>query len=331
MPPFLIGYFQLSRSGAISANLRPIVGRQVDPQASSLTPTAFPRPRVMGILNVTPDSFSDGGVYLEPAKAVSRAREMVEEGAAIIDVGGESTRPGSRPVSVAEEIDRVVPVIESIRAEVPALISIDTSKPQVMREAVRAGARMINDVQALRAEGAAATARDLGVSVCLMHMQGSPRTMQDAPRYGDVVDDVRDFLLARVAACENEGIGRDRLVIDPGFGFGKNLDHNLCLLARLETLVGTEIPVMAGLSRKSMIGAVLNKPVGERLFGSVGAAVIAALKGAAILRVHDVGATVDALKVLEAVQRHGPKGPGARDANPQMESARNASGISPHS
>lgn len=260
---------------------------------------------VMGILNITPDSFSDGGSFLGPEPALDRARRMYAEGAVIIDVGGESTRPGAACVSLTEELDRVLPVIEAIRVELPILISIDTSKPAVMRAAVSAGANMINDVRALHAPGAMGVARDLEVPVCLMHMQGEPKTMQLAPAYQNVVREVREFLAQRVSACEAYGIARDRLIIDPGFGFGKSLGHNLCLLAELDTLVALGLPVLVGLSRKSMIGTLLNKPVGERLYGSLALAVLAALNGAAIVRVHDVGPTVEALKVLAAVKRHG--------------------------
>lgn len=260
---------------------------------------------VMAILNVTPDSFSDGGRFLAPEAALHQARRLCAEGAAIIDVGGESTRPGAPPVPVTQELNRVLPVIEAIRAELPVLISIDTSKPEVMRAAVSVGADMINDVRALGAEGAIDVVRDLGVPVCLMHMQGEPKTMQVAPAYKNVVGEVCDFLAQRVSACEAHGITRDRLLIDPGFGFGKTLEHNLCLLSELGTFVALGLPVLVGLSRKSLIGALLDKPVGERLYGSLALAVLAALNGAAIVRVHDVGPTVEALKVVAAAKRHG--------------------------
>nr|VFJ60009.1 MAG: Dihydropteroate synthase [Candidatus Kentron sp. FW]VFJ66526.1 MAG: Dihydropteroate synthase [Candidatus Kentron sp. FW] len=258
----------------------------------------------MGILNVTPDSFSDGGLFLHPDAAISQARKMVREGADIIDVGGESTRPGATPVSVQQELDRTIPIIEGIRAEIATMVSIDTSHPQVMREAVSAGAGMINDVRALRAEGAIDTAYELKVPICLMHMQGDPRTMQETPGYENIIEEVRDFLLTRVKACEKRGIPRHRLRIDPGFGFGKTLTHNLSLLAQLHRFVETGIPVLVGLSRKSMIGTILDKPVAQRLAGSLAAALVAAAKGAAIVRVHDVGATVDAIKILNAVADH---------------------------
>nr|VFK79672.1 MAG: Dihydropteroate synthase [Candidatus Kentron sp. SD] len=273
-----------------------------DRNLQSTTQHSFSLPiRVMGILNVTPDSFSDGGRFLRPGAAISQARRMLREGADIIDVGGESTRPGAAPISVQQELDRTIPVIEGIRAEMAVSISIDTSHPQVMREAVSAGAGMINDVRALRVEGAMEMARDLGAPICLMHMSGEPRTMQETPEYQNVIEEVRDFLLARVAACEEHGIPRSRLWIDPGFGFGKTLNHNLTLLAHLDRFVDTGVPVLVGLSRKSMIGTILDKPVEQRLFGGIAAALIAAAKGAAILRVHDVGPMVDARKVLNAV------------------------------
>lgn len=258
-------------------------------------------PRVMGILNVTPDSFSDGGDFLDPVAALDHVRAMVEAGADLIDVGGESTRPGAAPVTIDDELRRVIPVIEILAAELPVPVSVDTSKPEVMRAAVMAGASMINDVRALGAAGALETARDLGVPVCLMHMRGEPRTMQETPRYGDVVAEVRDFLARRVAACLEAGIPRRHLVIDPGFGFGKGLDHNLALLARLDALSDLGVPVLVGLSRKSMLGALTGRDRGGRLAASLAAAMIAAQRGAHILRVHDVPGTVDALKVLRAV------------------------------
>lgn len=259
---------------------------------------------VMGILNITPDSFSDGGRFLDSSAALQQARRMWAEGAAIVDVGGESTRPSASNVSVAEELDRVLPVVAAIRKELPVFISIDTSKPEVMRAAVAAGAHMINDVRALRAPGALEAVRELGVPVCLMHMQGEPRSMQQAPTYQNVVREVCDFLAQRVSACEAQGIGRDRLIIDPGFGFGKTLEHNLCLLSELGEFVASGLSVLVGLSRKSMIGAVLRKPVEERLYGSLALSVLAATKGATIVRVHDVGPTVEALKMAAAVTCH---------------------------
>ena len=261
-------------------------------------------PMVMGILNLTPDSFSDGGRFVRPAAAIEQARRMHAEGAVIIDVGGESTRPGASPVSADEEIERVIPVIEAIAAGLPTRISIDTSKPVVMREAVASGASMINDVRALREEGALETAAGLGADVCLMHMQGEPRTMQTNPRYRDVVTEVRDFLIARAGECERAGIPRSRIYIDPGFGFGKTLEHNLRLLAELGALAATDYAVMVGLSRKSMIGTLLDRPVNDRVQGSVALALMAYLNGARLIRVHDVAPTVDALRIAERVRRY---------------------------
>jgi dihydropteroate synthase len=256
----------------------------------------------MGILNVTPDSFSDGGDFISPEVAVRRALRMVEEGADIIDVGGESTRPGARPVSVQEELDRVIPVIGALGSELDLPISIDTGKAPVMQEAVAAGAGMINDVMALRGAGALEAAQRCGVPVCLMHMQGEPRTMQANPHYVDVVGDIREFFEDRITACGDAGIPRQRLLLDPGFGFGKTLGHNLTLLKNLQAFSGTGLPLLVGISRKSMIGAILDDAlVDERLFGSVAAAVLAAERGASVIRVHDVKATADALSVVRAV------------------------------
>ena len=259
------------------------------------------RPAVMGILNVTPDSFSDGGVFLPPEKAIVQALRMAEEGADIIDICGESTRPGARPVSAPEEIDRVLPVVEALHRQIPLPISIDTSKPEVMRAAVKAGAGFINDVRALREPGALETATQLEVPVCLMHMQGEPHTMQDDPRYADVVGAVRDFLKERLDACMNAGIPASRLVVDPGFGFGKTLEHNIELLRGLKKLQILGAPVLVGLSRKSMIGKALGLPVEQRLHASVALAVMAVQNGARIVRVHDVGPTVEALRMWSAV------------------------------
>lgn len=268
----------------------------------------------MGILNVTPDSFSDGGRFLDPAAALAHARSMVASGADLIDVGGESTRPGAAPADLQVELERVLPVIEALARALPAPVSVDTSKPEVMRAAVRAGAGLINDVRALGVSGALETAAGLGVPVCLMHMRGEPRTMQAAPQYQDVVAEVRGFLARRVEACVAAGIPRARLILDPGFGFGKTLEHNLALLARLGDIADLGLPVLVGISRKSMLGAITGRAVGERLPASVAAALIAAERGASILRVHDVAATVDALKVLEAVRGVGvePGQSGAR-------------------
>jgi dihydropteroate synthase len=261
-------------------------------------------PAVMGVLNVTPDSFSDGGRFLDTEAAVRHGVSLAEQGAAFIDVGGESTRPGAAPVGVEEELRRVIPVIERLRGATAALISIDTSKPEVMRAAAAAGAALINDVRALREPGALAAARDSGCGVCLMHMQGEPRTMQLEPVYADVVSEVRAFLEERVAACRTAGIEAQRLAVDPGFGFGKTLEHNLTLLRHLGELSAAGRPLAVGLSRKSMVGKLTGRPEGERMLGSVVLAVIAALAGASIVRAHDVAATVEALKVVTAVRGH---------------------------
>jgi dihydropteroate synthase len=260
------------------------------------------RPVVMGVLNVTPDSFSDGGRFVRLEEAVDRGLQMAEEGAAIIDVGGESTRPGARPVDLDQELLRVVPVIARLRSRTQAILSVDTSKPEVMVAAAAAGAGMINDVRALRERGALQAAEMSGCAVCLMHMLGEPRTMQDSPSYQDVVAEVRRFLAERVAACVSAGIPAERIALDPGFGFGKTLAHNLELLRRLSELSLQGLPILAGLSRKSMVGTLTGRPPDERVQGSVALAVIAAMNGARILRVHDVAATVDALKVVIAVQ-----------------------------
>ncbi len=258
----------------------------------------------MGILNVTPDSFSDGGRYDHIDSALSQAERMLAEGAAIIDVGGESTRPGAEAVPVQMELDRVIPVIERLHAECPLPISIDTSKPEVMRAAVAAGAGLINDVYALRQPGALEAAAQLQVPVCLMHMQGEPRVMQSDPHYHDVLTEVFSFFEQRIDDCVQAGLARQRLLLDPGFGFGKTLHHNLELLAGLARFKALHLPLLVGMSRKSMIGALLDDaPVDQRLFGSLAAAVLAAERGAHILRVHDVEATVDSLKVVEAVMR----------------------------
>ena len=267
---------------------------------SATNPTAIGT-RVMGVLNVTPDSFSDGGQYLEVDKAVEHALQLVSEGADIIDVGGESTRPGASSVSFAEEIDRVIPVIEGIARASSVLISIDTSKPEVMKAAAAAGAGLINDVRALSGDGAMATAADLGLPVCLMHMQGQPSNMQVNPTYANVVDEVRNYLLGRAKACIDSGIPRDRILLDPGFGFGKSLQHNLDLLRHLDRIVDTGYSVLAGLSRKSMIGALLGDPGSNRLTGSVTLALYAVRKGVHIVRVHDVAQTVEALTIEAAI------------------------------
>ncbi|HFC54359.1 MAG TPA: dihydropteroate synthase [Gammaproteobacteria bacterium] len=261
----------------------------------------------MGILNVTPDSFSDGGVFFARDAALGRAREMHRAGATIIDVGGESTRPGAAPVELQQELDRVIPVIEALRGELPAVISVDTSKPEVMREAVRAGAGMINDVYALRRPGALEAAAAAGVPVCLMHMQGEPRTMQQRPCYRNVVEEVGRFLRERIESCRAAGIAPGQLLIDPGFGFGKSLQHNLQLLQGLPRLADMGYPVLVGLSRKSMLGALLGeRPVDGRLYGGLAAATLAVWLGASIVRVHDVGPVVDALKITAALQQVQP-------------------------
>ena len=259
-------------------------------------------PVVMGVLNVTPDSFSDAGRFAAPDAAVEQGLRMAAEGAALIDVGGESTRPGAQPVSAAEELRRVLPVIERLRRTTTAVLSVDTSKPEVMRAAAAAGAGFINDVRALREPGALEAAAATGCGLCLMHMQGDPRTMQAAPHYGDVVAEVRAFLTARVTACRAAGIDPAQLTVDPGFGFGKNLEHNLTLLRQLGELAADGTPVLVGLSRKATVGTLTGRGPGERVYGSVALAVIAALKGARIIRAHDVAATVDALKVAIAVE-----------------------------
>ena len=260
-------------------------------------------PVIMGILNVTPDSFSDGGEFDHIDAAVMRALEMQAQGASMIDIGGESTRPGAQPVNVTQEIERVVPVIEAIRQQSAIPISIDTSKPEVMRAAVQAGANLVNDVNALRAEGAVEACAELGVPVCLMHMQGEPRTMQEKPEYVDVVADVRDFLLERAQVCVQAGIAQNQILLDPGFGFGKTLAHNLQLLARLDAFCKLDFPILVGVSRKSMFDAILNRPVDERMIGSVAAAVVAYGKGARWYRVHDVAETSDSLKVCVAIDQ----------------------------
>jgi len=260
------------------------------------------RPLVMGVLNVTPDSFSDGGRFFDAGKAVAHGLALAEEGAAFIDVGGESTRPGAAPVGIDEELRRVIPVIERLHASTPAVISIDTSKPEVMLAAAAAGAGLVNDVRALREPGALEAAVRSGCAICLMHMQGEPRTMQLAPSYSDVVREVGEFLAARAAACRAAGIPAARLLIDPGFGFGKTLEHNLTLLRRLDELTAAGPPVLVGLSRKSMLGKLTGRPAGERQSASVALAVMAALAGARVVRAHDVAATVEALKLVTAVR-----------------------------
>ncbi len=258
----------------------------------------------MGVVNVTPDSFSDGGAFLDPRAAIARVERVVDEGAAIVDIGGESTRPGATPVPVAEELQRVMPAIERA-LQLPAIVSIDTSRPEVIRTALAAGVHMVNDVRALTLPGALEAAAESTAAVCVMHMQGGPADMQDNPRYDDVVREVAAFLAARVLACERAGIARERIAIDPGIGFGKTVAHNLELLRNLATLAATGLPVLAGLSRKRMIGELTGRPVDRRLAGSIALATIAALRGACIVRAHDVAETVDALRVVAALCKRG--------------------------
>ena len=255
----------------------------------------------MGVVNITPDSFSDGGKFLAADAAIAQARRLVEEGAAILDLGAESTRPGAHPVGEDEEIARLMPVLEAVRG-VGVPISIDTRRARVMREVLAAGASMINDIEALAGPGSLEAVAGSGCGVCLMHMQGTPATMQAEPHYRDVVGEVSAFLAVRVAAAESAGISRDRIVVDPGFGFGKTTAHNLELLRSLEAVAGLGVPVLAGLSRKSMLGAIAGRPAQDRMAASVAAALLAAQRGATILRVHDVAATRDALAVWRAVE-----------------------------
>lgn len=261
----------------------------------------------MGVVNVTPDSFSDGGLCASTESAVRHATQLIAEGADLLDIGGESTRPGAAPVSVAEELHRVIPVVEALvklNAPTKVLISVDTSKPEVMRAAIAAGAAMINDVNALQAPGALEAVAGSNVAVCLMHKQGEPRDMQHNPHYQDVVAEVKDFLQQRLHAAQAAGISLERLVIDPGFGFGKTLEHNLELLRQFDRFTDMGVPVLAGLSRKSMLGKITGNEVGDRIYASVAAALLAAAKGARILRVHDVKATRDALAVFNAVEKY---------------------------
>ncbi|HET6587748.1 MAG TPA: dihydropteroate synthase [Oleiagrimonas sp.] len=270
-------------------------------------PLALDRPRVVGIINVTPDSFSDGGAYASPDAAVAHGLRMVEEGADMLDVGGESTRPGAADVSADEELARVVPVIERLAREVAVPIAVDTSKPEVMTAAVAAGAGMINDVYALRREGALDAAAETGAAICLMHMQGEPRSMQVEPHYDDVVGEVHRFLAERVFACEMAGIDKRRVTVDPGFGFGKNLEHNLALLRALDKLRDLAAGIYVGLSRKSMLGVITGRErPADRVSASVAAALVAVQRGAVMVRTHDVAATRDALAVWQAVHAGDP-------------------------
>ncbi|MBP7958544.1 MAG: dihydropteroate synthase [Thiopseudomonas sp.] len=257
---------------------------------------------VMGILNVTPDSFSDGGRYTSLELALLRAHEMVSAGASIIDIGGESTRPGAAPVGAQQELDRVAPLVERIAAECDVIISVDTSTPAVIRESARLGAGLINDVRSLQRDGALDAAAATHLPVCLMHMRGEPQTMQDEPYYNDVAVEVAGFLQERIDACVTAGIAVERIVLDPGFGFAKNTQHNYELFKRLPELLSLQRPLLVGVSRKSMIGNILQQPVDQRLYGSLALAVMALERGAKILRVHDVVATMDALKIFNAVQ-----------------------------
>ncbi len=266
-------------------------------------------PRIMGVLNTTPDSFSDGGLLhtgdgrLDISRVLQRVEAMLEEGADIIDVGGESTRPGAVAVSGEEELRRVAPVVEAIAKRFDVPVSVDTSTAQVILAAADSGASLINDVRALRRPGALEAAASTGLPVCLMHMAGEPEDMQDNPEYRDILDEVQTFLLARVAACEAVGISREQILLDPGFGFGKTLAHNLELFRKLPELQKLGMPLLIGVSRKSMIGAILDKPVDQRMVGSVAMAMLAAQRGAGIIRVHDVSATADALKIMTAIER----------------------------
>ncbi|WP_455844949.1 dihydropteroate synthase [Pantoea agglomerans] len=260
-------------------------------------------PHVMGILNVTPDSFSDGGSHNTLVEALTHTNQMVNAGATIIDVGGESTRPGADEVSVEEELARVIPVVEAIAQRFEVWISVDTSKPEVIREAARVGAHIINDIRSLSEPGSLAAAAETGLPVCLMHMQGEPRTMQQAPEYSHIVSEVDAYFAAQIARCEAAGIKKDNLLLDPGFGFGKNLSHNYELLANLSHFHHYGLPLLVGMSRKSMVGQLLNVGPAQRLTGSLSCAVIAAMQGVQIIRVHDVKETVEAMRVVEATRR----------------------------
>lgn len=280
------------------------------PHASRFTPHAvlklgrfslsLERPLIMGIVNITPDSFSDGGKFFDSSRALDHARQLLEDGADILDIGGESSRPGAEPVEVDEELRRVLPVLEKL-GELPVPVSVDTCKPEVMRRAIAAGASMINDIFALRAQGALDAVADSPVAVCLMHMQGEPRTMQRSPHYRDVVGEVETFLVERAAAAVAAGIGRDRVVLDPGFGFGKTPQHNLELIRALPRLREVGFPLLAGLSRKALFGKIVGREAAERVHASAAGAMLAAQRGASIVRVHDVAATRDCLLVLRAI------------------------------
>lgn len=262
------------------------------------------RPRVMGVVNLTPDSFSDGGQLADVDAALAHARSLVEQGADLLDLGAESSRPGAEAVSAEQELARLMPVLEGVLAEFDLPVSVDTAKPEVMRAAIAVGAHMINDIRALREPGALEAVADSGVAVCLMHMQGEPRTMQADPQYDDVLGEVHRFLAERIFACEMSGIDKRRILVDPGFGFGKTLQHNYQLLGGFARFNDLGVATLAGVSRKSMIGAVTDKPVDQRVYGSLAAALIAVQQGARLIRVHDVAATVDALKVWAAAAPH---------------------------
>lgn len=260
------------------------------------------QPKVMGILNITPDSFSDGGIYNAFDEALHHAEKMLQSGATIIDIGGESTRPNAKPVSVQEELDRVIPVVEAISKRLDAIISVDTSTPEVMLESAKVGAGLINDVRSLQREGALAAAKKTMLPICLMHMRGDPSNMQQQTSYINVVDEVKHFLLERVTECQRAGISKDNIILDPGFGFAKNLDQNLLLFRHMDQLLNLNFPLLVGVSRKTMIGQVLNKEVTQRLYGSLALAALAITKGASIVRVHDVAETVDIIKMINAVE-----------------------------
>lgn len=279
------------------------------------TSSAFPRrltcgtrvldltyPQVMGILNVTPDSFSDGGAYNNISSALIHAEQMIEAGATIIDIGGESTRPDATPVSPQEELDRVSPIVESIAKRFDIIISVDTSTPEVIIESARLGAGLINDVRSLQRDGALNAAKNSGLPVCLMHMKGEPSTMHRYTQYNDIIAEVKNFLYSRSKICQQAGINKERIIIDPGFGFAKNLNQNLLLFHHMEQLLTLGYPLLVGISRKSMIGSILNKDTHNRLYGSLALAVLALTKGASILRVHDVAATIDIVKMIKAVE-----------------------------
>ena len=260
------------------------------------------RPLVMGIVNVTPDSFADGGLFMTPAAALGQAARLIDEGADLLDIGGESTRPGASPVEIGEELDRIMPVLEGLR-DSPVPVSVDTSKPEVMRQAISGGASMINDVSAFEAGGAMEAVAGSDVALCLMHKRGDPRTMQQDPHYRDVVAEVMEYLASRRDAVRAAGVAAERMVVDPGFGFGKNWAHNMTLLRNLDRLTMLHVPIMVGLSRKSMLGKITGREPRDRVYASVAAALLATERGAAILRVHDVAATKDGLAVFWAMHQ----------------------------